>query len=122
MKNLRTINAEERMPLRAYGSIEFVIPGEVLFCHSRGRNSVLVKLFSGRELLLPKSSLKELEGNLPGDIFYRCHVKYLINLNHMHRYVPKSGELELSDGTVVMVAKARRAEFRTRARRLRNPG
>lgn len=118
MENLTNVSPGETILLRAYGSVELVAPDEIILCFSGGQNSVLVKLSSGRELLLPKNSLKHLQELLTGDEFYRCHAKYLINLNCVRRYIPKSGELELNNGSIVFVAKSRRAEFRKRVPQL----
>lgn len=56
-------------------------------------------------------SLKELEIRLSKLMFYRCRANCLVNLNQISKYIHKTGELYLSNGSILVVAKDRRCDF-----------
>ncbi|MEO7983073.1 MAG: LytTR family DNA-binding domain-containing protein [Bacteroidota bacterium] len=57
-------------------------------------------------------TLKDFEELLPGDIFFRTHHSYLINLNYIKRYIKgDGGQIELQNGVYVDVSRRKKEEF-----------
>ena len=57
-------------------------------------------------------TLKEFEDMLPHDFFLRIHNSYLVNKNYIEKYIRgDGGQVELSNGAVLDVAKRKKAEF-----------
>lgn len=68
--------------------------------------------FEMSDKLVLSKPLKELEENLPKSIFYRVHASHLININHVKQWLKKDGgELVLSDGSTVPIARRRKKEI-----------
>lgn len=57
-------------------------------------------------------TLKEFEDMLPDDVFLRIHNSYLVNKNYVEKYIRgDGGQVVLSNGTILDVAKRKKAEF-----------
>ncbi|MBK8701777.1 MAG: LytTR family transcriptional regulator DNA-binding domain-containing protein [Saprospiraceae bacterium] len=70
-----------------------------------------VYLLNGRHITVSKP-LREIEQLLPNDLFFRCHISHVININTVLAYRKEDGGLlVLSDGSKVPVAKARKEEL-----------
>lgn len=57
----------------------------IIYCIAAQSYSVIVSS-SGKEITVSKS-LKELQDLLPASQFYRTHKSYLININHIHKFI-----------------------------------
>jgi two-component system LytT family response regulator len=100
----------ERIALSTQSGVDFVSVKEVVFCRSEGSYSE-VHIEDGRKLVLSKS-LKEVEELLPAADFFRVHHSHLLNLRHVKRYLKGSGgEVVMSDGSQLPVARNRKEEF-----------
>jgi DNA-binding LytR/AlgR family response regulator len=95
--------------LKTVIGVEFIICSDILY-FSIFKNHVEVIFVNGRRLRI-LHSLKELEINLSELMFYRCHNNCLVNINHIIKYINKTGELYLNYDTFIVVAKDRRSEF-----------
>ena len=74
-------------------------------------NYTWVYLLNKKKYLVSKT-LKEFVGMLNFPQYFRSHKSYLVNLNHLDRYVRgQGGYLVLKDGTQVPVARAQKAEL-----------
>lgn len=68
--------------------------------------------FANNPKVLASKTLKEFEDLLPGNIFYRPHHSYLINLNYIRRYIKgDGGQVELQNGIFVDVSRRKKEEF-----------
>lgn len=57
-------------------------------------------------------TLKKFEEMLPDDVFFRIHNSYLVNKNYIEKYIRgDGGQVVLSNGTFLEVAKRKKAEF-----------
>ena len=83
---------------------------DILCCIAKGRNTRILTT-EGKEYLLPRV-LKEIEGKLPDDVFYRTHKSFLINLNHIVHY-QKNHEtpITLLNDLKIRLSKRRKQEF-----------
>ena len=63
-----------------------VEPTKLIFVKSEG-NYVEISFLENNQvkLELVRNSLKAIEEQLPSDIFYRCHKRYLINMEHIQK-------------------------------------
>jgi two-component system LytT family response regulator len=75
------------------------------------RSYCFIYLTDGDRILVSKP-LKEIESLLPGDVFFRIHSAYLINLDFVKRYSREDGGLViLNDGSHVPIARRRKKDF-----------
>lgn len=78
------------------------IDAERAYCH--------MYLSSGRKIVISKP-LKEVETSLPQNIFFRCHVSHLVNINAIQAYRREDGGmLLLNDNSKVSITKAKKQE------------
>src|SRR5690606_24202235 len=74
-------------------------------------NYTWVVMATQKKYLVAKT-LKEMEGMLDFPQYFRAHKSYLVNLNHVDRYVRgQGGYLVLRDQTQVPVARAQKADL-----------
>lgn len=91
------------------GSIIFLNTFEILFCQAEGSYTKVVTI--SKSYLISKN-LKEVESYLPPTLFYRTHMSFLINLEHVVQYTRgEGGDITLSNGVSIPVAKSRKEEL-----------
>lgn len=99
----------DKICLKTSIGVEVITSSNILYC-SIIKYEVYIVLFNDTKLRV-FHSLKELGIHLSIFNFYRCHANCLVNLDHITRYTHKTGELLLSNGSILVVAKDRRFEF-----------
>jgi two-component system LytT family response regulator len=100
----------ERIAFSTQAGIDFVTVGEIVYCCSDGSYSE-VFMKSGQKIVLSKP-LKDLEEILPKDNFFRIHHSYLLNLQHVIRYIRGAGgEAVMVNGEQLPVARNRKNDF-----------
>jgi two-component system LytT family response regulator len=68
--------------------------------------------FLHRTPLLASRTLGDFEEMLPSEMFFRPHNSYLVNLQHVSRYLKgDGGQVEMSNGEYVDVSRRRKEEF-----------
>lgn len=83
---------------------------DILYLQSDGNYSVFH--FVGQEpKLVSSKTLKEYEGILNLEGFFRIHQSYLINLTHVRKYNRTYNEAIMTDGTALPVARQKRSSF-----------
>ena len=99
-----------RIAIKTSRGIEFLRMEDILCCVAKGRYTKILTT-EGKEFLLTRV-LKEIEGNLPEDDFYRTHKSYLINLNHIIHYQNNHEfPITLVNDVKVHLSKRRKQEF-----------
>jgi two-component system, LytTR family, response regulator len=99
-----------RIGLSLSSGIDFIETHHILYCVSDGCYTELA-LQSGQKVILSKS-LKELEHALPKEQFFRIHHSYLINLEHIRRYVRGTGgEVIMDNNRSLPVARSKKDAF-----------
>ncbi|MFI5187352.1 MAG: LytR/AlgR family response regulator transcription factor, partial [Chitinophagales bacterium] len=89
---------------------DFISISDIIRCEAMG-SYTKIYISNSRTVLVSKP-LKDYEGLLPEDIFFRIHNSHLINLNHIKKYSRgRGGSVELEDGSVIEVATRRKEEF-----------
>lgn len=99
-----------RVLLPTMESIELAEPQHIMRCESNG-NYTNVFFEGGRKMLLSKT-LKDMEEKLLQHGFVRIHHSYLVNMEHVTKYIRADGGMvEMSDGTVLAISRQRKEEF-----------
>lgn len=99
-----------RIALTTGDGMIFVPTRDILYCHAES-NYTNVMLAGGKKVLVSKI-LKEIDEALSGPDFYRIHNSYLVNLNHITKYVRgDGGYVVMADGATVSISRSRRQEF-----------
>jgi len=87
-----------------------VATADIIFCESDS-NYTRVALKDGKKILVSKP-LKEIDDTLAGPDFYRIHNSFLVNLNHISKYIRgDGGYVVMDDGTSVSISRTRKQEF-----------
>lgn len=90
--------------------IIFVKIKEITYCEADRNYTILY--FSNQEKIIVSKTLKEFESILEDKNFFRVHNSYLINLNHIQKYIKgEGGYVILSDGSHVDVSRRKKEEF-----------
>ena len=99
-----------RIALTTSEGLLFVNTADIIFCESDS-NYTKVVLEDKKKILVSKP-LKEIDDTLSGNDFYRIHNSFLINLNHINKYVRgDGGYVVMDDGTPVSISRTRKQEF-----------
>lgn len=99
-----------RIALTTGEGLLFVTTADILYCMADS-NYTSVVLKGGKKILVSKV-LKDIDEALSGPDFYRIHNSYLINLNHISKYVRgDGGYVVMQDGVTVSISRSRRQEF-----------
>lgn len=84
---------------------------EDIICLNASGNYTIVYTKNNQKLLVTKT-LKEFEDLLPEDFFCRIHHSYIINLNHVKKYLKgRGGMIEMENGLTIEVSIRKKNEF-----------
>ncbi|WP_343689673.1 LytTR family DNA-binding domain-containing protein [Chitinophaga sp.] len=108
----------ERLGLPSPEGLRMILVKDILYCVADGINT-RVHLLSVAEPATVYRSLKEMENMLKNKGFFRVHHSYVVNLNHMDRYLKgDGGEIIMNDGSCIPVSRHRKQDFMERIERL----
>ncbi len=100
----------QRIALTTGDGMIFVPTRDILYCQAES-NYTNVVLAGGKKILVSKV-LKEIDEALAGTDFFRIHNSYLVNLNHITKFVRgDGGYVVMQDGASVGISRSRRQEF-----------
>src|SRR5687767_8707003 len=100
----------QRIALTTGDGMIFVPTHDILYCQAES-NYTSVVLAGGKKIVVSKV-LKEIDEALSGPDFFRVHNSYLINLNHIKKYVRgEGGYIIMEDGANISISRSRRQEF-----------
>jgi two-component system LytT family response regulator len=100
----------ERIAVSTLDGLKFIDVKQIIHIQSDGSYSTLY-LMNSNKIVLSKN-LKDFEELLQPCGFLRIHNSHLINLNQVLRYIRgEGGEVEMSDGSTLPVARSRKEEF-----------
>ena len=101
--------ATNRIALTTSDGMIFVSTADILYCEAESNYTCVV--LQNKKILVSKT-LKEIDEALAGGDFYRVHNSFLININHIQRFVRgDGGYVVMNDGKSVSISRARRQEF-----------
>jgi two-component system LytT family response regulator len=100
----------QRIALTTNDGMIFVSTQDILYCEAES-NYTSVVLKGGKKILVSKV-LKDIDETLSGSDFYRIHNSYLININHIKKYVRGDGGYVIMENDVtISISRSRRHEF-----------
>jgi two-component system LytT family response regulator len=98
-----------RVPIPTDEGFDFVPVEEIVYCQASGNYTQIVL---PDQRMLVSRSLKDVEELLSNRNFVRIHHSFIVNLDHLERYVRGSGGTVLvSTGDELPVSKSRKPEF-----------
>ncbi|NLA49474.1 MAG: response regulator transcription factor [Bacteroidales bacterium] len=93
-----------KIPVSDADGIELVPWNEIIYCKSD--NNYCELYLTGNRKIVASKSLKHFETNLPSFHFLRIHRSYLINFQHMKKYLKREGgELLMTNGSIVPLSR-----------------
>jgi len=93
----------------SYGML-FVETSNIIYCES-DNNYTSVKMTDGKKITVSKT-MKEIDDTLSGPDFYRIHNSFLINLNHIKKFVRgEGGYVIMDDDTMVGISRTKKQAF-----------
>jgi len=93
---------------------DFIAINEIICCESKN-NCTIVYIQTGQKYTCTRT-IKDYEDLLPGNLFFRIHHSYIVNINFIRKFFKdgRGGYVELLDGTTFPVAYRRKDEFLSR--------
>ncbi len=105
---------KEKIALPSADGLVFLPVSDIVYCEADGNYTKVFgtsKEGKVKQLLFVKP-LKEIEEMLQGGAFYRPHNSYLVNLKEVGQYIKgEGGELKMSNGKLVPVARPKKQEI-----------
>ncbi|MBL7812424.1 MAG: response regulator transcription factor [Bacteroidetes bacterium] len=99
-----------RIALSTGEGLVFVKTEDILYC-AADSNYTKVHMADGRKITVAKT-LKELDETLAGQEFARVHASFLVNINHIQKYVKgDGGYIVMPDGAEIGISRSKREEF-----------
>jgi two-component system LytT family response regulator len=100
----------ERIALSTHDGLVFVQTKEIAYCRADS-NYTHVVLANGQDILVART-LKDLDDTLAGKDFFRVHNSYLVNINHISRFVRgDGGYIVMPDKAEITISRGKRDEF-----------
>lgn len=100
----------QRIALTTNDGLIFVPTADIIYCEAES-NYTHVILTGGKKILISKV-LKEIDEALSGPDFYRVHSSFLININHIKKFVRgDGGYIVMDNDATVSISRNRKQEF-----------
>jgi two-component system LytT family response regulator len=103
-------NPNQRIAIPTGDGLQFIFLRDVIYIEANINYSYF--FLTGDRKFIVSRTLKDFEDILPSDMFIRIHNSYIINKNYAEKYIRgEGGQVVLLNGTVLDVAKRKKAEF-----------
>lgn len=103
-------NNLDRIALTTKDGLQFVQSKNIVYCEAES-NYTKVVMSDGQKIVVAKT-LKDLDETLAGNHFFRIHNSYLININHVVKFVREDGGyVEMLDKTQIGIARSKKDAF-----------
>ncbi len=103
-------NQNNRIAIPSQDAIQFVQLEDIVYLEAES-NYTSVHMKDNARIFVAKT-LKEFEDLLPTTQFIRIHHSYIINKNHMRKYLKgDGGQVLMSDGATIDVSRRKKEEF-----------
>lgn len=100
---------QKKITINTDGKLIFLDADEILYVESDGNYSTIV-VENGQNIVLTKK-LKEMNGVLPVNQFFRIHNSYIINLKKIKEFIKNEGYVILESNHKIPVARQRKSDF-----------
>jgi two-component system, LytTR family, response regulator len=102
-------NSPQKMVIPTLEGLIFIEITDIVHCDADG-SYCKVWLVNGDSFVISKP-LREVEEMLHFDYFYRSHHSHLINLRRIKKYIRADGDVYMTNGNLIPVARSKRQEF-----------
>jgi two-component system LytT family response regulator len=100
----------ERLAIPTLEGIELFNTADIIFCKAEGSYTSL--MFSGGKSQIVSRNLKEFESMLSDSGFCRVHHSFLINIQHVKKYIKgEGGYVIMTDNHTVDISRRKKEEF-----------
>jgi len=100
----------QRIALSSGDGLIFIPTSDIVYCEAES-NYTTVVLVGGKKVVVSKV-LKEIDEALSGPDFFRVHSSFLINLNHIKKFVRvDGGYIVMDNDATINISRSRRQEF-----------
>jgi two-component system LytT family response regulator len=99
-----------RIAIPSHDGIQFIKVDDIIYLEANVNYTHIYA--AGNSKYIVSRTIKDFEEILPTEIFIRIHNSYIINKDYLEKYIRgEGGQVVLSNGTVLDVAKRKKAEF-----------
>ncbi len=100
----------ERIALSTKDGLIFVQAKNIVYCEAES-NYTKVVMSDGQKIVVAKT-LKDLDETLVGSNFFRIHNSFLININHVVKFIREDGGyVEMLDKTQITISRSKKDAF-----------
>lgn len=101
----------QKVGIPVLGGLDFITVSEIIFCKSE--NNCTDFYLTGKRKITATKTLKWVDVLMQGHHFFRVHDSYLININHIKKYIRggEGGVVELTDTFEADVSRRRKDAF-----------
>lgn len=100
----------ERIALSTDEGLIFVHTSQISYCKAES-NYTYVVMADGKKILVAKT-LKEIDETLSGKDFFRVHNSFLVNVNHIQKFVRgDGGYIVMPDKTEITISRSKKDDF-----------
>jgi two-component system LytT family response regulator len=101
---------QQRIAIPSMEGLQFIGMNEIVYLEAQS-NYTIIYLTDSYKLTVSKT-LKDFEELLPSPLFIRIHHSYLINKNHVTKYIKgEGGQVMMKNGAILDVARRKKEEF-----------
>lgn len=106
----KDIQKRQQVAIPTFEGLEFVNMQHISYAKADGNYTTIV--LQNQEKIMISKTLKEFEGILNDSTFARIHNSYLVNLEHVKKYLKgEAGSVVLNDGTTLQVSRANKTKL-----------
>lgn len=106
----KDIQKRQQVAIPTFEGLEFVNMQQITYAKADGNYTTIV--LQNQEKIMISKTLKEFEGILNDSTFARIHNSYLVNLEHVRKYIKgDTGSVILNDGTTLQVSRANKTKL-----------
>lgn len=112
LQNVKQVskNTIPRIALTTNDGMIFVSTQDIIYCEAESNYTNIVLV--GSKKIMVSKVLKDIDEALAGPDFFRVHNSFLINLNHIKKFVRgEGGYVVMDDGATISISRSRRQEF-----------
>lgn len=99
----------DKLAIPSVDEFSFVKITDIIRCEASS-NYTIIYLANGKKIVAPKT-LKEFEGLLASEGFFRVHQSHLISLNHIRQFQKNKNKIIMNDASEVEVSRRKKTIF-----------
>ncbi|HLP12903.1 MAG TPA: LytTR family DNA-binding domain-containing protein [Flavobacteriales bacterium] len=101
--------ASRKIAIPCNDGYEFVNNTDIIYCEA---DLKYTKIFTNKnERIVSSKNLGEFEELLQGDIFFRCHKSFIINLNYVKKFLKTDSQVIMTNDKLIDISVRKKDEF-----------